>query len=849
MARIFVFGFLLIAHLSFAQSGNYFLSHYAPEDERFDNFTFAIAQDDHGVFHFANKLGIIEFDGRNWGLIPTSGPIFTVTLSGHEIFAGGFSGFGKVSIGPDHVKTFQSLSQDQKEAGQIFSSLSLNGKVYFANAKSIFILSPASGKVESVIHAKPNEELIGLLDITGKPFVKSNKGIYLVDGDKLSSPHFPWSDDLSIEMSANSSFGAEALTLLSVTGGRVFLASISGLKEINADREFLARNTPVALAWVNERLVAIGTLRGGVIFIDPQTGATQEITSFYTGLPDNEIYSMFTDRNEGLWVAHSYGFSRIAPSVPFRSFSYYRGIQGNMLCVKTFKGQTYVGTTLGLFRLSKTEETQEVANDRTLISEDNTSKKRKGLFSFLKRNKMVEVKSTGPKKALKGVAYVFKKIEGIEGKVTQLVETDGELLAAGNFGVASINEFKSTPLVQAATRFIFKSTTLNQLFVSTLDDNIRTLSPGAKGWKETHLLDTLTDYISFIFEDKLENIWLCGQTNAIKIETVDKVVTSIEQVPFLNPTIDESVGMAYGSEVYVATGGSFHRYDIKDNVFKKYDSLPGPKKYFASAGYFWFHDGHRWRTVDPRMQSALKLKWLGMFSNLRYIAPAENSQSLWLITSNNELFRFSSKDADESIKDYPLFLREVRGQQNRFKPARSIVISQLESTVSFDFIQPDYLGMRAVEYRYQVKSKNSEWTPWATSNNIVNFSYLPSGLYKLEVQTRDMMGKESAIEEISLEVEPPYWRRAWFYLLEVIFFGSMVFLSIRLGGSNSKYRLISRILSMLTIIMIIQLVQSAVNTQVTFKTTPVLDFFVQVGLALLVLPVERYLRKLMVRGV
>src|SRR5689334_22757512 len=111
MARKILFCFLFAAHISFAQTGNYFLSHYAPEDERFDNFTFAMVQDDKGVFHFANKRGIIEFDGRNWGLIPTSGPIFTVALVGHEIFAGGYSGFGKLTIGADHFKTYQSLSQ------------------------------------------------------------------------------------------------------------------------------------------------------------------------------------------------------------------------------------------------------------------------------------------------------------------------------------------------------------------------------------------------------------------------------------------------------------------------------------------------------------------------------------------------------------------------------------------------------------------------------------------------------------------------------------------------------------------------------------------------------------------
>ena len=95
----FFFVLFLVANLSYSQSGNYFLSHYTPDDERFDYLTFAMAQDDKGVFHFANKRGVIEFDGRNWGLIPTSGPIFTLAASGQEIFAGGYNGFGKIGIG------------------------------------------------------------------------------------------------------------------------------------------------------------------------------------------------------------------------------------------------------------------------------------------------------------------------------------------------------------------------------------------------------------------------------------------------------------------------------------------------------------------------------------------------------------------------------------------------------------------------------------------------------------------------------------------------------------------------------------------------------------------------------
>ncbi|HCW07718.1 MAG TPA: hypothetical protein DGG95_10190 [Cytophagales bacterium] len=848
MNRSIVVVLVLAFNLSFGQSGNYFLSHFAPDNDRFDHLTFDLVQDDRGVFHFASKSGVIEFDGRNWGLIQTNGPIFTLTASGHDVFAGGFNGFGKIGFGADQVKTFQSLSQDQKQATQIFSSLSLNGKIYLINTQSIFVYDINAAKVEATIAAKQNEEFSGLLNIIGKPFVKSTAGIYSVINNKLEEPSFPWPDKLSIDLSATFLNSSSPLSLLSVHGGRLFLATTSGLKEINVvDKDFLIHNVPVSVAWLSETLIAVGTLRGGVIFINPQTGETQEIINYYSGLPDNEVYAMFTDRNDALWVAHGYGFTRIAPFVPFKLYNHYAGIAGNFLCVKTFQNQTYVGTTLGLYCLVS----QEFVEDKyeiDKVSEGANQKTKRGLFSFLRRENLIETTGKGTsKKQIKRSGYVFKKVEGIEGKVTQLIETDNQLIASGNFGAYSITELKSSPITSTAVRYVYKSKILNQLLVSTLDDNIMSLSLEGKTWKETNVLDTLNEYFSYIFEDKVQNLWLCGRTNAIKVETVDGAITAVEKVPFSNPTIDESVGIAFGSEVYIASGGSFHRYDIKDNVFKKYDSLPGPKKYFASSGYFWFHDGHRWRTVDPRVQASLKLEWLGLFSNIRFIAPADQ-ESLWLISGNNELFKFNSKQASQNIKDYPLVLREVRGEQNKFAPSHSIIVSQLESTVSFDFIQPDYLGMDAVEYRYQVKGRSNDWTPWSTSNNIVNFSYLPAGTYRLAIQTRNLMGKISAVEEIKLEVQPPYWKRSWFYLLEVIFFGAMVFLSIRLSGGSKKYRVISQVLSMLTIIMMIQLVQTAINNQVSIKTTPVIDFFIQVALALLVLPIENYLMKLMARG-
>ena len=53
---------------------------------------------------------------------------------------------------------------------------------------------------------------------------------------------------------------------------------------------------------------------------------------------------------------------------------------------------------------------------------------------------------------------------------------------------------------------------------------------------------------------------------------------------------------------------------------------------------------------------------------------------------------------------------------------------------------------------------------------------------------------------------------------------------------------------MLTVIMLIQFIQTVVASQISFKSAPVTDFFIQVFIALLVLPIEGYLRKFMLRS-
>lgn len=860
---------LVVGVQASAQSGNYFLSHYTPSDEKIDYLNFDIAQKDNGVIYFANKSGVIEFDGRNWNVIETPGAIYTLAIvNGKEIYAGGLTGYGKIGYNDENVLAFTSLSE-KGEVRNIFASKILNNRIYFLSESALFVYDFENKKNELTIRPSGTNTYNGIFVLDGSLFVTdSNGGLNKLEGNKLvsNSLSFLAGDEILF----SSKLPDAKRFLIGTSGGKLFSYEEGKAKEIIlSDSDYLQTNVLVSGKWVNEKLIALGTLSGGVVFVNANSGVIDEIINYYTGLPDNEVYALMTDRNQGVWVAHDYGFTRIAPYLPFRTFNHYPGLTGNLLCATSVGSQVYVGTSVGLYKLTKEEvydeETYYVTKlkktQSSQVEETEQKKSRKGLFSFLRRGKNKEEEEkeqtkTSTKKiiekrtrrVLRALDYSYKKVEGIDGKVTHLMKMGDRLIAAGVGGVFVVSDLKSKEVISIPVRTIFYSPTLNQLLVSTYNDRVRTYSYAKDDWQETHLLDTLREYIGNIFEDHVQNIWLCGRAEVVKVELIDKAISTISHVPFASPVLDETTGFALGPEVFVAASGAFHRYDVIKHEFIKYDSLPGPRKYFASTGSFWFNDGHYWRTVDRKLQNAMKLEWLGLFPDIRSLTLTDNDTGLWLITSNNELYKFTSSDLLSNKTKYPLFLREVRGQDSRLPPLRVINVDEQESALAFEFIQPEYTSAQAIEYQYMIQGISKDWSDWSANNNVINFPYLTPGQYKLNIKSRDLFGQLSDLQTIDFTVIPPYWQRTWFYAAEFIFFGSLVLLSMRLGASNSRYRFLSQLLSILTVIMLIQFIQTAAESMITVQTTPVVDFFIQVFIALLVLPLEDRMRRFMIEA-
>jgi hypothetical protein len=869
----------LLSTVLFAQSGNYFLSHYTPASERADRVCFDLEQDSRGVMYFATNEGILKFDGEEWETIKSDGAIYSVLITAQgKTYWSGITGYGTLETGTDGHDHIRHLSDKDAD---VFQSIAINQHVYFVNERSIFFIDQSEKR--TVINAtEATGAFTGLFQLYNAAYVTTEQGgIFKVATNKLEATTLLLPSEVHIVTTASLEGNDDYLL---ASNNRIYQCSAgNSLREVKLqDQGYADANVAVTLTRVNNHLIALGTLRGGVFFVDPITGKTQEIVNYDTGLPDNEVFGTFRDSNQSVWVAHDYGFTRIAPYLPFRSFSHYPGLSGNLLCALSFNGQVYVGTTLGLFKLVKEDIYDEVVTyvdvevrakpgklkPVTPAAESQTEpeSKKKGFFRFLRKrrdepetanskNKTAAKPSTKTTQAKPGVQYrkekrvqrmlrssqyAFRKVEGIRAKISQLMEYQHKLIAAGLGGLYEVTDLKATSIVDEPVRFAFHYKSKSLLVASTYDDKLWAVDFGIT-WNDPTIFAAIDDPVDFIFEGKKDELWLSALEHVYRLDLKGNEVTHVESIPVDNNNLERTVGLSLNNQVILVNVNGFFQFDRARGALVKVDTVTAPRSYFAGDN-LWYRDGHRWHVLGPsRQQSNLQL--LNLFPDLRFMSTDQTSDNLWLVNRNNELYKFYGEKITPYERTYPVYLKSIVNGDERLRYSTDVEINE-DKPLSFVVIQPDYSGFNGIEYRYMLKGLSKEWSDWSNINNEVNFPYLPPGDYQLQVQSKNMFGKVSVMNEVAFEVLPPYWKRWWFYALEFALFAGLMALSYRL---STRYRIISHLLSLITIILLIEFIQTVAGATFS-QSSPVIDFFIQVLVALLVLPVETYLRNVMLRA-
>ena len=127
--------FLFFVCLLRAQDGAPLLTNFK-ESSEIENQNWAVCQDDKNIMLFANRRGILTFDGQSWNFIPIPTIPYSLVYNEREkkVYVGGENNYGFLSRDDKGVYKYYSISGDS-------SSLGLISKIIFTDTTMLISIA------------------------------------------------------------------------------------------------------------------------------------------------------------------------------------------------------------------------------------------------------------------------------------------------------------------------------------------------------------------------------------------------------------------------------------------------------------------------------------------------------------------------------------------------------------------------------------------------------------------------------------------------------------------------------------------------------------------------------------
>jgi len=309
--------------------------------------TWDIALYDDDWVYFANKNGILQYNGSEWSEYHLNNSsdlrsVFADRDSG-KIYVGGINEFGYLSPDKNGFITYKSISDKLGDKAQIANMWGIyadKGDLYVQGDHSVLLLSRGKAKrVDS--SAKLNCSNL----VKSTLYLGTEDGLYMLIGERVLPAY--GSDMLR---------GKSVRSIIPYHNGVIVATSYSGLYFYDGNSASpltLAASAQAFLsnifcAAVYKDILAVGTITSGLTVIDLRTGRSQHYTQ-QTGLQDNTVLSLAFDDSGNLWAGLDRGIDRIILNIPMVHLSDNDNILGSTYDVDLFGNTVYCATNRGLF--------------------------------------------------------------------------------------------------------------------------------------------------------------------------------------------------------------------------------------------------------------------------------------------------------------------------------------------------------------------------------------------------------------------------------------------------------------------------------------------------------------------
>jgi signal transduction histidine kinase/CheY-like chemotaxis protein len=519
-------------------------------------------------------------------------------------------------------------------------------------------------------------------------------------------------------------------------------------------------NTPTSVARLRDGSLAIGTLQGGIAVVDP-SGRMRRVFDVKTGLPANQVYSLFLDRDGALWAMGPSHIVRLAIASGVAVYGERSGYpSGGCETVAEFAGSTFAASQNDLLRLSVDEPSGNAQ---------------------------------------------FKPLGITSRRFYSLLAMPQGLVVGDYHGIALWTPSGMRQVIESEEIVFRTSPSLSRPGALLAAQADRVLSVDLGGGISTVVADSLPDYGDSLVDEPSGRIWVGTPSRGlfVAVPGASKFTPAAPRFGSL-PTSGPALVSLAGSTVVAISTGAAYWLDPRSDHFRAIpgfpDGVPCAISNADASGAVWAALEPETGGHSPRLgrisfdgdraswtpSSIEGLSSVGSLLALRIVRTGAD-EALWIAGSETLLRAGAEALAGRIPPRRPVVRAWVRGESGDRELGPSGALPYSTRLIHVEFSSLDY-GMRESEgFQTMLVGAESEWSaPMDSSER--DLSGLQVGSYELRVRLKSGSGEAGEPSVLHFVIAPPWWRTPLAYAAFGIAGALAVLGLMRLTARSHRHR-------------------------------------------------------------
>lgn len=780
---------------------DYHFKHYDINDGLSQNTVYSIFQDNQGFMWFGTKDGLNRFDGTTFVtfqfspngdlrdnvfkriLQDSNDDLWVATDEGVYIYNAHLESFRRFDEQADNRKSITGTVSDMimDEDGDVWISVEDEGVFHYSISRSrlFFYQVPLSDGMKLMSLCAGKDGMVWVFPYS-RPFLRIDKKNKTVsEFELLDDPTLLWNVG---EVSAVLADQYNDLILATSQKGLVRVNTVSKTHKLLFDKdqngELVFART---LARVDSKTLWIGS-ESGIYILNMETREVTNLrnnNSIPYSLSDNAVYSLYRDRDNGIWAGTYFGGLNYYPNQlsgfdVFYAIDNINSITGNRIreFCNADNGRIWIGTEdkgLNLFdpstntflpvdhRLKKLyTNIHALLNDGRYLWIGTFSK---GLNRYdLKTRELVTyTQSDNPETISQNSTFALCRDR-------QNMLWIGTLSGASIYDYAG-DSFRRVKEMEGISIQDIVEDTDGNIWIATFQKGLYRYNPLNKKWQtflHNHADDSSLSYnkTTSIFEDSKKRLWITTQGGGFCLfDRKNETFSTINTANGLVNNVVYQIQEDNEGNLWLSTNSGIVRFNPETHSFKNYTVINGLRtnqfnyksSFKAVDGTLYFGSVEGFVRFQP-----------SYFKEVDIASPI-------VLTD----FRVNNYPANISNQNSPL--------DESIQYTNSIRLAHNENSIGFKYAILDYSGLNTEDVVYKLEGFDKGWIKSNIGNSIL-YANLPPGKYKLLIAFDSESGSEkSMVRTLDIRVKPPFWQTWWAYFSYVLIFlsiiGLVVFLS------------------------------------------------------------------------